>query len=311
MNTPRRLLDDPDLLSSSERQALLAGEHIRPPAGQRDAIWAALSGGGSPPPPVTPSTPSDGGASSLAGSGAAAAAASKVSTLTVITSSIVFKSVVMIGSVISISVATYQLTHPATAVRSSAIATTAPSVERASNHDEARSTETPRAEATSSASVDRALPSSPRNDSALENTTRTGAMVAPTTTVTSDVSPSSNAASTASTAAIEPQPDVSTAASAAASAAPSEAPSEARQESLLVGQARDAVRRGDGATALKLLEEARSKFPRGVLGQEREALSIEALAASGQQAAATQRASAFIQAHPDSPYVARLRRFAP
>lgn len=308
MNTPRRLLDDPDLLSSSERQALLAGERIRPPAGQRDAIWAALSGGGSPPPPVTPSTPADGGAGSLAGSGAAAAAASKASTLTVITSSIAFKSVVMIGSVISISVATYQLTHPATPPRPSSIATTAPTVERASDHDEARSTETPRAAAAASVSIDRALPSSPRNDSAIENTTRTGAIVAPTTpTVSSDVSPSSSATSAASTAAIEPQPDVST----AASAAPSEAPSEARQESLLVGQARDAVRRGDGATALKLLEEARSRFPRGVLGQEREALSIEALAASGQQAAATQRASAFIQAHPDSPYVARLRRFAP
>jgi hypothetical protein len=54
--------------------------------------------------------------------------------------------------------------------------------------------------------------------------------------------------------------------------------------------------------------EARSRFPRGALGQEREALTIEALARSGQSAAARRRAEAFLRQHPNSPYLADVRR---
>jgi hypothetical protein len=46
------------------------------------------------------------------------------------------------------------------------------------------------------------------------------------------------------------------------------------------------------------------------LGQEREALTIEALAKSGQSALARRRAEAFLRVHPSSPYVADVRRIA-
>jgi outer membrane protein assembly factor BamD (BamD/ComL family) len=75
-------------------------------------------------------------------------------------------------------------------------------------------------------------------------------------------------------------------------------------------EARAALRAGDAARCLTLLEQARARFPRGALGQEREALTVEALARAGQSAAAKRRAAAFLRAHPQSPYVADLRRLA-
>lgn len=86
--------------------------------------------------------------------------------------------------------------------------------------------------------------------------------------------------------------------------------SQLREESVAVLEARAALRAGDAARCLTLLEQARARFPRGALGQEREALTIEALARAGQSAAAKRRAAAFLRAHPQSPYVADLRRLA-
>lgn len=83
-----------------------------------------------------------------------------------------------------------------------------------------------------------------------------------------------------------------------------------REESLAVLDARAALRGGQAGRALELLDQMRSRFPRGALGQEREALTIEALAKSGQSAAAGRRADAFVRNHPHSPYVADVKRFA-
>jgi outer membrane protein assembly factor BamD (BamD/ComL family) len=82
---------------------------------------------------------------------------------------------------------------------------------------------------------------------------------------------------------------------------------EAHEESLLVAQARQALRSGDSAGALAQLARANERFPRGVLGQEREAIAIEALSGAGQRAQAAERARAFVQANPDSPFAPRLR----
>jgi outer membrane protein assembly factor BamD (BamD/ComL family) len=71
------------------------------------------------------------------------------------------------------------------------------------------------------------------------------------------------------------------------------------------------LQQGNPSEALQLLADAAQRFPGGVLGQERELLSIEALAASGQSASARQRAAAFMQAHPDSAHAARLAPFLP
>ena len=82
-----------------------------------------------------------------------------------------------------------------------------------------------------------------------------------------------------------------------------------REESRVVGEARAALRRGDASGALTQLEQIQARFPGGVLGQEREALTIEALARSGRRAEASSRAAAFLQAHPTSVLAGRVQPF--
>jgi hypothetical protein len=81
-------------------------------------------------------------------------------------------------------------------------------------------------------------------------------------------------------------------------------------ESKLLTLARAELRRGNAASAQQLLEQMRVKFPNAVLGQEREVLNIEVLAARGNTDAARRRARAFIAAYPKSPHSAQLARFA-
>jgi outer membrane protein assembly factor BamD (BamD/ComL family) len=78
----------------------------------------------------------------------------------------------------------------------------------------------------------------------------------------------------------------------------------------LLARARAELRRGNAVSAQQMLEQMRVKFPSGVLGQEREVLSIEVLAARGNGDAARRRARAFIAAYPKSPHSAQLARFA-
>jgi hypothetical protein len=97
-------------------------------------------------------------------------------------------------------------------------------------------------------------------------------------------------------------------------ARPSEAPraidsSRLAEESRLVIEARRALRAGDFATTLRLLESAATTFPNGALGQEREALAIQALALSGRREAAAKRAAAFLATYPESPHAADLKLF--
>ncbi|HWZ91206.1 MAG TPA: hypothetical protein VNW92_20235 [Polyangiaceae bacterium] len=100
-----------------------------------------------------------------------------------------------------------------------------------------------------------------------------------------------------------------TAASANQNASPAESKSALREESLAVLEIRHTLRAGDASGALGLLEQARQRFPRGALSQEREALGIEALAKSGARAAAARQADAFLRAHPKSPYAADVQSF--
>jgi hypothetical protein len=81
-------------------------------------------------------------------------------------------------------------------------------------------------------------------------------------------------------------------------------------EGRLVVAARRALRDGDAAGALRLLEARRAEFAGGVLEQEREALTIEALARTGRADAAAARADAFLRAYPQSPHTAAIRVFA-
>jgi type IV secretory pathway VirB10-like protein len=81
-------------------------------------------------------------------------------------------------------------------------------------------------------------------------------------------------------------------------------------ESALLTRARAELRRGDAAAAQQSLDQLRHQFPKGMLGQEREVLTIEVLSARGNTDAARRRARAFIAAFPKSPHSAQLSRFA-
>lgn len=81
-------------------------------------------------------------------------------------------------------------------------------------------------------------------------------------------------------------------------------------ESALLAQARAELRNGDTSAAARSLNRLRTGFPKGVLGQEREVLAIEVLAAQGNTDAARRRAKSFISAYPKSPHSAQLGRFS-
>lgn len=80
-------------------------------------------------------------------------------------------------------------------------------------------------------------------------------------------------------------------------------------ESAAVLAIRSALRAGDPSGALQLLEQARLRFPHGVLGQEREALTVQALAKAGNRKAASRKAAAFLRAHPTSPYASDVKAY--
>jgi outer membrane protein assembly factor BamD (BamD/ComL family) len=79
-------------------------------------------------------------------------------------------------------------------------------------------------------------------------------------------------------------------------------------EASLVAAVRHELQSGKPRAALATLAQLQSQLPNGQLRQEREVLLVEALAASGNTAAAKSKASAFIAAHPASPLSAKLAR---
>jgi hypothetical protein len=82
-----------------------------------------------------------------------------------------------------------------------------------------------------------------------------------------------------------------------------------REESLAVIAARQALRENDAGGALRLLEQAQRRFKKGALLEEREALTIQALAKSGNEAQAARRAKAFMTNYPRSPHAADVQRY--
>ncbi len=82
---------------------------------------------------------------------------------------------------------------------------------------------------------------------------------------------------------------------------------EVRREAQLVADARKALRR-DPRRALSLLDEVATSFPRGMLREEREALSIMALVKLGKTAEAQRRSAVFLKKHGTGPYADAVRR---
>lgn len=94
-------------------------------------------------------------------------------------------------------------------------------------------------------------------------------------------------------------------------AAASEPPrSIVEDEAAIAREARELLRAGQAHQALALLEQARVRFSGGVLVQERAALTIEALARSGQADRAAGLARAFLEAWPGSAHADRVRPWA-
>jgi hypothetical protein len=91
------------------------------------------------------------------------------------------------------------------------------------------------------------------------------------------------------------------------SAAPERQPSEVvgESESDLLGRAQAALR-ADANRALSLAAEHRRKFPNGVLVQEREVLSIEALERLGRHKEAVSRAEGFLRSFPGSAHRSKV-----
>jgi outer membrane protein assembly factor BamD (BamD/ComL family) len=80
-------------------------------------------------------------------------------------------------------------------------------------------------------------------------------------------------------------------------------------ESALLTEARAQLRNGEPRAALGTLDRLRTRYPKGVLSQEREIMTIQVMTALGDTDAAKRRARAFVDAHPNSPHTPQLRRF--
>jgi len=96
-------------------------------------------------------------------------------------------------------------------------------------------------------------------------------------------------------------------------AGPREAPAESRvasrlgEESAAVLAVRKTLLAGDAVAALRMLDRTRAAFPNGALAEEREALAVRALVASGQNDLARKRGEAFLRVFPKSPHASEVR----
>ncbi len=85
-------------------------------------------------------------------------------------------------------------------------------------------------------------------------------------------------------------------------------PSTLKEERTLLDQARSALARRDGVSALEALTEHGRKFGGGKLAEEREALLVEALVARGRFADARRNARAFEAKYPHSVFLNRVEQ---
>lgn len=80
-----------------------------------------------------------------------------------------------------------------------------------------------------------------------------------------------------------------------------------RAERALVEAARSALARGDDTAALMFVDRHARRFARGTMSEERDAIRVQALARSGDRAAAQVRRAAFERAYPQSLFLPTIR----
>lgn len=269
----RPLLSDEG--TSSEAQRLLrAGAAVSPPGGARDAIWSSLAA----------QLPPAAGAPPVADAGASAVASATGAGMV---------KAGLVGVALGLAVAGVGSWMAADAPRpppSSAVLAAPPAAVAATPVTSAATLPSPRPEEAPTLPVEREhrAPSVASHQVETPRPSTTGA----------------------------PEPAVPTMEAPAATPAQGDAPvvvdrrSQLQEESRQLRDARAALRQGNPARALQLLDAASRQFPRPVMGQEREALTVEALEASGAHATAAARARAFVARFPDSPHADRLRKVA-
>jgi hypothetical protein len=300
MSAPKRWLEDGGGATHGERDLLRAGRAHDPPPDAKAAVWASILTQIPPIPPLPgPAGPAPGsgvgGAKAASAAGAKAAAAGGSATIAAAASGGLLKSALIgAGSAVAL-IATYTAVAPSQPANPPppAVQTAAPQTPA---HRSAPAT-APGPQTTSAPAVDGA----------------------PTPPGTPAITDSPGATPSAEVRAATPAPGIGEplkghgATSISASSSGSTAMDrETRllEESRRLTEARDALRRGDASGALSRLEELQRAVPGGILGQEREALAIEALARSGRSAEAQVRARAFLQAYPQSPHATRVEAFA-
>ena len=75
----------------------------------------------------------------------------------------------------------------------------------------------------------------------------------------------------------------------------------------MLEEAQRALAAGDPARALRVCDRYQATFAAGKLAPEETILRVRALLARGERQRAVSLAQAFVSAHPDSPYAARIR----
>ena len=305
MSDPKRLLESREL-GELGKSALGAAVELEPPAGMRERVWGDLGSklplGGD----LTGDLGADAGGGALGGAaggaaagGAAAGGASALSvTIAKVTGGLVAFGA-LAGGGVAVLGGFENDPHEAAPSASAFVAQKPAENARAAN----------------SASPTNPAPEPPPPADTAKSTPAAEAPPAPALAAAEraplrEASPPANAVTAPYASARDGSQPIPSTASFPALPEPAERPdpiAEAREESRLVGSARDALRAGAPRRALSLLDQARTRFPAGVLGQERAALGIEALFASGSKSEASERARRFLEAFPTSPHAARVR----
>lgn len=302
MTDPKRLLEELEGLTEDERRALLAARGARPPRQASDLVWSGLMAKLPVPPSPAGGGGQPGGGSGLEGAGSvagsSAAGSSAVGAAVPATGAALATKSLGLGVALGLAVAAAgygvrvsKTSVPVAAVEASAFSS--PS-RPASPGRQGREEDQP----------------GPRSHAEAE-TTKLEDPAGAASGWSTPVPLTSSAAGVSSATRELSGEDRARARSAERGGSPvSPHPPPAsglREESLLVASARARLASGDGPGALELLDQLNRQHPAGVLMQEREALSIQALAQVGQTSSAVARARAFLARHPQSPHADRVR----
>ncbi len=302
MSAPKRWLTDGGGATRGERDLLRLGASHGPPPTAKDAVWVALL---TRIPPIPPASGGGGCAGGVKAAGSAKAAASAASSgsaalSTAVGGGLLKSALIGAGSAVAL-IATYTVVTPSQAPPA------APSMAETTSAPDRDPRAQPKAASGAQAAptvAARILPEIQGFPAIADSPASSWApsAAAPTEARAGSAGPSVGRDS---------RPPSGTLGASSGPAAPvldRETP--ALEESRRLAEARDALRRGDTSGALSRLSDLQRAVPGGILGQEREALAIEALAKSGRSTEAQTRARAFLQAYPQSPHAPRVEAFA-